>query len=53
MKDIKEMNRYAELRKRHQKEFRAIPIEFAFANKQFDKMMDVFCAGLKRLKTRL
>ena len=33
------MNRYAELRHRQQEEFNALPLGFAFSNKQFDEMM--------------
>ena len=33
------MNRYAELRKRQQEEFDALPLGFAFSRKQFDEMM--------------
>lgn len=33
------MNRYAELRKRQQEEFNALPLGFAFSRKQFDEMM--------------
>lgn len=33
------MNKYAELRKRQQKEFDALPLGFAFGQKQFDEMM--------------
>ena len=33
------MNRYAELRHRQQEEFNALPLGFAFSQKQFDEMM--------------
>ena len=33
------MNKYAELRNRQQKEFAALPLGFAFSQKQFDEMM--------------
>lgn len=33
------MNRYAEMRERHQDEFNALPIKFAFSNKQFAECM--------------
>lgn len=33
------MNKYAELRKRQQDEFNAVPLGFAFGNKQFEEMM--------------
>ena len=33
------MNRYAELRQRQQEEFNALPLGFAFSQKQFDEMM--------------
>ena len=33
------MNKYAELRHRQQKEFNALPLGFAFGQKQFDEMM--------------
>lgn len=33
------MNRYVELRHRQQEEFNALPLGFAFSNKQFDEMM--------------
>ena len=33
------MNRYAELRNRQQEEFNALPLGFAFGQKQFDEMM--------------
>lgn len=33
------MNRYAELRNRQQEEFNALPLGFAFGNKQFEEMM--------------
>lgn len=33
------MNRYAELRQRQQEEFNALPLGFAFGQKQFDEMM--------------
>ena len=33
------MNKYAELRNRQQKEFDALPLGFAFSQKQFDEMM--------------
>ena len=33
------MNRYAELRNRKQEEFNALPLGFAFGQKQFDEMM--------------
>lgn len=33
------MNRYAELRNRQQEEFNALPLGFAFSQKQFDEMM--------------
>ena len=33
------MNRYAEMRKRQQQEANALPIGFAFSEKQFDEMM--------------
>ena len=34
------MNRYAELRKRQQEEFNALPLGFAFSQKQFNEMME-------------
>ena len=34
------MNRYAELRQRQQQEFNALPLGFAFSQKQFDEMME-------------
>lgn len=33
------MNRYAEMRKRQQEEVNALPIGFAFGNRQFEEMM--------------
>lgn len=33
------MNRYAEMRQRQQQEVNALPLGFAFGNKQFDEMM--------------
>ena len=33
------MNRSAELRNRQQEEFNALPLGFAFGQKQFDEMM--------------
>ena len=33
------MNRYAELCQRHQQEVNALPIGFAFGNRQFEEMM--------------
>lgn len=33
------MNKYAELRQRQQEEFNALPLGFAFSQKQFDEMM--------------
>lgn len=33
------MNKYAELRKRQQEEFNALPLGFAFGDKQFEEMM--------------
>ncbi len=33
------MNRYAELRKRQQDEFNAVPLGFAFGDEQFENMM--------------
>lgn len=33
-------NRYAELRQRQQEEFNALPLGFAFSNKQFREMME-------------
>lgn len=33
------MNRYAEMRQRQQEEVNALPLGFAFGNKQFDEMM--------------
>lgn len=33
------MNKYAELRNRQQKEFNALPLGFAFGDKQFEEMM--------------
>lgn len=33
------MNRYAEMRQRQQQEVNALPLGFAFSNKQFDEMM--------------
>ena len=33
------MNRYAEMRSRQQEEFNALPLGFAFSQKQFDEMM--------------
>lgn len=33
------MNKYAELRQRQQEEFNALPLGFAFGQKQFDEMM--------------
>ena len=33
------MNKYAQLRQRQQKEFNALPLGFAFSQKQFDEMM--------------
>lgn len=33
------MNRYMELRQRQQEEFNALPLGFAFGQKQFDEMM--------------
>lgn len=33
-------NRYAELRQRQQEEFNALPLGFAFGNKQFEEMME-------------
>ena len=33
------MNRYAELFQRHQQEVNALPIGFAFGNRQFEEMM--------------
>jgi hypothetical protein len=32
-------NKYAELRQKQQEEFNALPLGFAFGNKQFDEMM--------------
>lgn len=34
------MNKYAELRQRQQKEFDALPLGFAFSQKQFNEMME-------------
>lgn len=34
------MNEYAELRQRQQAEFNALPLGFAFSQKQFDEMME-------------
>ena len=34
------MNRYAELRHRQQEEFNALPLGFAFSQKQFNEMME-------------
>lgn len=34
------MNRYAEMKKRHQQEVNALPIGFAFNDKQFQEMME-------------
>ena len=34
------MNRYAEMRSRQQEEFNALPLGFAFSQKQFDEMME-------------
>ena len=36
------MNRYAELRSRHQKEFNELPLGFAFSNQQFNEMMNAW-----------
>ena len=33
------MNKYSELRQRQQQEFNALPLGFAFSQKQFDEMM--------------
>ena len=33
------MNKYAELRNRQQEEFNALPLGFAFGDKQFEEMM--------------
>lgn len=33
------MNKYADMRKRQQEEFNALPLGFAFSQKQFDEMM--------------
>lgn len=33
------MNKYAQMRKRQQEEFNALPLGFAFSNEQFEKMM--------------
>lgn len=33
------MNKYAELRSRQQKEVNALPLGFAFSNRQFEEMM--------------
>lgn len=33
------MNKYAKLRQRQQEEFNALPLGFAFGQKQFDEMM--------------
>lgn len=34
------MNKYAELRQRQQEEFNALPLGFAFSQKQFNEMME-------------
>ncbi len=34
------MNKYSELRQRQQQEFNALPLGFAFSQKQFDEMME-------------
>lgn len=34
------MNRYAEMRQRQQEEFNALPLGFAFGQKQFNEMME-------------
>lgn len=34
------MNRYTEMRNRHQEEFNALPLGFAFSQKQFNEMME-------------
>lgn len=34
------MNKYAEMRQRQQQEFNALPLGFAFSQKQFDEMME-------------
>ena len=34
------MNRYAELREKHQKEFDKFPMKFAFSDKQFKEAME-------------
>lgn len=34
------MNRYAEMRQRQQEEFNALPLGFAFSQKQFNEMME-------------
>ena len=39
MKGDNNMNGYVELRQRQQEEFNALPLGFAFSQKQFDEMM--------------
>lgn len=34
------MNKYAELRQKQQEEFNALPLGFAFGDKQFEEMME-------------
>lgn len=34
------MNKYSEMRQRQQEEFNALPLGFAFSNKQFNEMME-------------
>lgn len=34
------MNKYAEMKKRHQEEVNQLPLGFAFSNKQFEEMME-------------
>lgn len=47
------MNEYAELRQRQQAEFNALPLGFAFSQKQFDEMMDCYELLLLELSTGL
>ncbi len=39
MKGEYDMNKYAEMKQRQQEEFNALPLGFAFGQKQFDEMM--------------
>lgn len=45
------MNRYDEMRKRHQDAFNKLPIKFAFGNDQFKKMLQDF--GLEESQTNM